>query len=130
LPVASSRFVTLAITATIALFLLAICVIGYRWIVVSEPSTFLIIDGSTALAGAEVDVKSVDMPTHHKAVFGADDKYSLVFFLEPGAYEVRIARDGQEVLPTQEVAIPSYQGIRIDLTKWGNTIATTRATLP
>ncbi len=130
-PVASHRFAVLAIAVTTALFLGAISVIAYQWVVRPEPRTeFLIIDGSVALTGAEAEVQSVDLPTHYKAVFGADGRYTLVFFLDPGAYNVRITRDGQSVIEPQEIAIPKRQGLRIDLTKWGNALGTTQAAEP
>jgi hypothetical protein len=130
-PVASRRFAVLSIMLTTALFFGAISVIAYQWIVRPEPrAEFLIIDGSVALAGAEADVQSVDLPTHFKAIFGADGRYSLVFFLDPGAYNVRITRDGHNLIQPQEVAIPRRHGFRIDLSKWGDALATTRTAEP
>ena len=125
----SGRFVVSMIVLTILLFLLAVGMLAYRWMVTTEPTALLVIDGSEALAGAEASVQAVEDKIDHKSIFGEGDRYSLPFYLDPGVYTVKITRNG-EVLDQREVTLQSHQGIKIDLMHWEPKLTTMPATAP
>jgi len=122
-PDTTRRFVVSMIVLTIALFLLAVGMLAYRWLTTTEPTTLLVIEGSPALIGAEASVQGVDDKTPHKSIFGEGERFALPFYLDPGTYTIKITRNG-ETLDTREVALMSNQGIKIDLTKWEPKVST------
>ena len=128
-PPPRSRSVGIAITATIVLFLSAVALTAYRSFVTIEPSTVLVIDASDRLAGAEVSVQSVDEPTTSKAVFGVGERFSIPFYLEPGAYIVKITRDGETICGPEEITVRK-PGARMDFTKFEPKVAATRPVQP
>ncbi|HEX8523089.1 MAG TPA: hypothetical protein VF669_12600 [Tepidisphaeraceae bacterium] len=126
---ASPRFVRFSILLTLLLFMATVALIGYRWMVTNEPSAILIIDGSSALNGAEIEVQSLDEPTKFKVAFGEADRISMPFYLDPGAYLVRITRDGQLLMDAREITLRKNELGRIDLTQWEQKLtATTQST--
>lgn len=124
----SPRFVRFSIFLASLLFFTAAAVIGWRWFNTNPPSMELIIDGSNNLDGAEVEVESADEPMHAKAVFGEGERYSLPFYVEPGAYTIKVTRNGEELMEPREVTLKPLAGAiyRIDLTKWEPKLAVTR----
>ena len=118
------RFVILMITLAIVLFLVAVALIAYRWLITSEPTTELIIEGNEALAGAEASVKEVNESTGHQAKFGEGGRLAIPFYLDPGAYIVRVTRDGEVLYQAEQTVLPRTR-MRIDLTKWERKLPTT-----
>jgi hypothetical protein len=125
----SGRFVVSMIVLTVVLFLLAVGMLAYRWMITTEPTALLVIDGSEALSGAEASVTGVDDKVERKSVFGEGDRFSLPFYLDAGAYTVKITRNG-EILDQREVTLQSHQGIKIDLIHWEPKLTTQPSTIP
>jgi hypothetical protein len=122
-------FVRLWIAVAVLIFLGAIALIAYRWLVTEEPSSVLILDGSPALRGAEAQVQRPDQLEPFKSVFGDPVGFSLPFYLDPGTYQVRVMMNGEQIFQT-EVTLPIRYLQRLDLTKLEPPAASSRAPTP
>jgi hypothetical protein len=123
----TAPFVTAMIAVSILLFLLAVGMIAFNWMRTSEPSSELMLVGSSSLAGAEASVRSVDEKEPFKSTFGSGGRFTLPFYLGPGSFIVRITKDG-ELIDEREVIIRANERIMVDLSQWEQKLATSLAT--
>ena len=87
--------------------------IWYRWQAVREPTTAVIVAGDPSLEGTIITVSSADRDI--TTTLGAANDYVAPVLLEPGWYYVTAERNGQVLLPRQEVEVRRFLGVRIDL---------------
>lgn len=99
---------------TAVLFVLAVSILCYRWIIDREPSSIIILNGSDALEGVVAQVSGVGMAQPIRAMFEPREKYSLRFHVEPGNYTLSLIRD-DKVLSQQDFTIPTRQVLTLDL---------------
>ncbi|MCC6424360.1 MAG: hypothetical protein IT447_12860 [Phycisphaerales bacterium] len=90
-------FVRLALLLTAVLFLLAVSILCYRWIIDREPSSLVILNGSDALEGVVAHISGVGMAQPIEATFEPQEKYILKFHLAPGNYTLSLTRGDQNL---------------------------------
>jgi hypothetical protein len=86
-----------------AITALATALIYWRWANVTEPSSYVIIQGDAGHNGTVITVSS---PPEHggevvaMATLSADNQYAVTIFLQPGKYQLTAAQAGTTLLST------------------------------
>lgn len=111
---ARSIWVSTALMLTAVLFILAVSILCYRWIIDREPSSLIILNGSDALEGVVAQVSGVGLAQPVRATFDPKEKYILRFHVAAGNYTLSLIRDGQS-FAQQDFTIPTRQVLTLDL---------------
>jgi hypothetical protein len=96
------------------LFVLAVSILCYRWIIDREPSSIIVLNGSDALEGVVAQVSGVGMAQPIRAKFEPQENYILRFHVEPGNYTLSLIRD-DKILSQQDFTIPTRHVLTLDL---------------
>jgi len=96
------------------LFVLAVSILCYRWIIDREPSSIIQLNGSDALEGVVAQVSGVGLAEPIRATFEPQERYILRFHVEPGNYTLSLMR-GDQILSQQDFTIPTQHVLTIDL---------------
>ena len=88
-------FVQALIGLSAFVFLSTSAVLYYRWATTREPSCELTVMATPALRGAILKVDGPMLPKAHKVTIGAEDRYTMAFFLDPGDYDITITLNGE-----------------------------------
>lgn len=107
-------FVSAVLMLTAVLFVLAVSILCYRWIIDREPSSIILLKGSDALEGVVAQISGVGLAQPVRATFTAQEKYVLRFHVEPGNYTLALIRD-DKILSQQDFAIPTKRVLTLDL---------------
>ena len=103
-----------ALLLTAVLFVLAVSILCYRWIIDSEPSSIIIIKGSDALEGVVAQISGVGLAHPVRATFEPQEKYILRFHVAAGNYTLSLIR-GDQILSQQDFTIPTRNVLTLDL---------------
>jgi len=108
------------------IFVLAVSILCYRWIIDREPSSIIILKGSDALEGVVAQVSGVGLAQPVRATFEPRENYTLRFHVAAGNYTLSLIRDDQ-ILSQQDFTIPTQKVLMLNL--WQD-YPSTRATSP
>src|ERR1051326_1610030 len=93
------------IVLAIAVFVISVSLLAYRWLVTTEPSCLLIVEGDASLTGAQVSVESLDLLQNQKGMIGEGDRFNHSFYLDPGSYTVHVTLSGTKVFPDSDITL-------------------------
>jgi hypothetical protein len=84
-----------SVTLAAILFVLAIVLLYYRWVTVTQPSSMVEVQGTSALAGAVVSVSGPGLKAPLVTTLDEGDHFRPRFFLNRGSYTVTVIRDDE-----------------------------------
>lgn len=115
-PSRPSRRQNAAVAGLIALTILAVvlmlAIIGYRWMIVTEPTTGIVVQGTAEHAGTEIEV--TDGARTYRVVLDKTNDYLTPVMLTPGDYTLTASQPGKKILK-QRFTVSAYRGLRFDL---------------
>ena len=123
-------FVGTMIAIAALLFVSTAGVLYYRWTAMREPSCVLVVETAPNLRGAEITVDGIMLPQAHKVTIGDNDRYSIVFYLDPGTYSVKVMLAGESQFEGELVLEHPNEGKKIDLKRIRTTTAPVAPTPP
>ena len=103
------------IVLSVLVFVGAQFLLYYRWVTLREPTCVLIVETSTELRGATIEVSGPWTSEPYESVVGSGERFSLPFYLEPGRYDVRLEQHGQTLFEGQVMMTRDARAQRIDL---------------
>ena len=100
------RIARLVVVFSFALTIIATSLIYWRWANVTEPSSYIIIEGDEACNGTVVEVKSNDEPdTTAMATLSKENNFAAAIFLQPGSYKVSATLNGQHLAHVNDLLV-------------------------
>jgi len=109
-PLAAASVVMAAI-----LFVLAIVLLYYRWVTVTQPNSLVEVQGNSALTGAVVTVRGPGLKAPLVTTLDPQDGYRPRFFLNRGSYTLTVTRDDEPVFPPRHFFLDDHMKGRIVL---------------
>ena len=125
--------VAVGITLAAVLFLATSGLLYLRWATMREPTCIFIVDAPPAMRGAEITVDGVKLLQPHTATIGTGERFVVPFYLDYGAYSVRVTLNGATVADTQVDLTPKDPYQKINLAQFPPPLATsnrTKSTMP
>jgi hypothetical protein len=110
--------VAVGITLAAVLFLATSGLLYLRWATMREPTCVFIVDAPPAMRGAEITVDGVKLLQPHTATIGTGERFVVPFYLDYGAYSVRVTLNGSTVADTQVDLTPKLPYQKINLAQF------------
>ena len=87
------RVARMVVVFSVALTITATALIFWRWANVTEPSSYVIVNGDASCNGTVVVVRSAEHPDA-VATLSGDNNYAAAIFLHPGTYTLTATLNG------------------------------------
>jgi hypothetical protein len=96
---AGGRLARMIVVLCFAITILATALIYWRWATVTEPSSYIIVQGDEEHNGTVVVISPHDRPeTSTMATLSPENHYAATIFLHPGAYTLTATLNGEKLL--------------------------------
>ena len=125
---ARGRLARMIVMFSLALTVLATALIYWRWANVTEPTSYITVEGNEGHNGAVVVVRSA---ANHEAMvtLSPDNGYAATIFLHPGTYTLTATLNGQTLIHGELLAI--HRRMRVLRLRGGKPVtATLSAPMP